>query len=73
MLGVLTLSGLVIRKFRPGLDPARGRHVPRLWRDPVLSLGLDGQPDAGLVTAMIAELVIGLAGLAALIAARKTA
>jgi hypothetical protein len=36
-----------------------------------LSIGIDGQPDGGMVTAMIAELAIGAASLAALVSARK--
>lgn len=73
MLGLLTLSGLVI----PGLMLASTLLAASMYlayaATRFLSLGLDGQPDAGLVTAMIAELVIGLASLAALIAARRTA
>ncbi|MBU2487560.1 MAG: DUF4345 domain-containing protein [Alphaproteobacteria bacterium] len=73
MLGLLTLSGLVI----PGLTLASTLLAASMFlayaATRFLSLGLDGQPDSGLVTAMIAELVIGLASLAALIAARRTA
>ncbi len=73
MLGLLTLSGLVI----PALTLASTLLAASMFlayaATRFLSLGLDGQPDSGLVTAMIAELVIGLASLAALIAARRTA
>jgi hypothetical protein len=73
MLGLLILSGLVISRFALTSTVLAGVMFLAFGATRFLSLGLDGQPDAGLVTAMIAELVIGLASLAALIAARRTA
>jgi hypothetical protein len=73
MLGLLILSGLVISRFALTSTVLAGAMFLAFGATRFLSLGLDGQPDAGLVTAMIAELVIGLASLAALIAARRTA
>jgi hypothetical protein len=73
MLGLLTLAGLVFSRFALTSTVLAGAMFLAFGATRFLSLGLDGQPDAGLVTAMIAELVIGLASLAALIAARRTA
>ena len=73
MLGVLTLAGLVFTRFALASTLLAAAMFMAFGATRLLSLGLDGQPDAGLVTAMIAELVIGLSGLAALIVARKTA
>jgi hypothetical protein len=71
MLGVLTLAGLVFARFALASTLLAAAMFLAFGATRLLSLGLDGQPDAGLVTAMIAELIIGAAGLAALIAARK--
>lgn len=73
VLGLLTLAGLVFTRFALASTLLAAAMFMAYGATRLLSLGLDGQPDAGLVTVMIAELVIGLAGLAALIAARKTA
>ena len=73
MLGVLTLAGLAFARLALASTLLAAAMYLAYGASRLLSLGLDGQPDAGLVTAMIAELVIGFAGLAALIAARKTA
>jgi len=73
MLGVLTLAGLAFARFALASTLLAAAMYLAYGASRLLSLGLDGHPDAGLVTAMIAELVIGLASLAALIAARKTA
>mgnify|MGYP000241714693 CR=1 FL=1 len=72
MLGLLILSGLVISRFALASTVLAGAMFVAYGATRFLSLGLDGQPDAGLVTAMIAELVIGFASVAALIAARRT-
>lgn len=73
MLGLLTLAGLVFARFALASTLLAAAMFLAYGASRLLSLGLDGQPDAGLVAAMIAELVIGLAALAALIAARKPA
>lgn len=73
MLGFLTLSGLVVSSLTPTSTLLAAAMFLAYGAGRFLSLGLDGQPDSGLVAAMIAELVIGLASLAALIAARRTA
>lgn len=73
MLGLLTLSGLVVSSLTPASTLLAAAMFLAYGSSRFLSLGIDGQPDAGLVVAMIAELVIGLAGLAALIAARRAA
>jgi hypothetical protein len=73
MLGVLTLSGLAFARLALASTLLAAAMFTAYGATRLLSLGLDGQPDAGMVTAMIAELVIGLSGLAALIAARKPA
>ncbi|MEM5493871.1 DUF4345 domain-containing protein [Hoeflea sp. AS16] len=73
MLGVLVLAGLAFTRFALASTLLAAAMFMTYGATRLLSIGLDGQPDAGLSTAMIAELVIGLAGLAALIAARKTA
>jgi hypothetical protein len=73
MLGVLTLSGLAFARFTLASTLLAAAMFMAYGATRLLSLGLDGAPDAGMVTAMIAELVIGLSGLAALIAARKPA
>jgi len=73
MLGLLTLAGLVFARFSLASTLLAAAMFLAYGATRLLSLGLDGQPDGGLVTAMIAELVIGAAGLAALIAARKAA
>ena len=73
MLGVLTLSGLAFARFALASTLLAAAMFTAYGATRLLSLGLDGQTDAGMVTAMIAELVIGLSGLAALIAARKPA
>ncbi|MCY0094310.1 DUF4345 domain-containing protein [Hoeflea ulvae] len=73
MLGLLTLSGLVFARFALASTLLAAAMFLAFGATRLLSLGIDGQPDGGLVTAMIAELVIGTAGLAALIAARKPA
>lgn len=73
MLGLLILSGLVIPRFALASTLLAAAMFLAFGATRFLSIGLDGQPDAGLVTAMIAELIIGAASLAALIAARRTA
>lgn len=73
MLGLLTLAGLFMPRFTLASTLLAAAMFLAYGATRLLSLGLDGAPDAGLVTAMIAELVIGTAGLAALFAARKTA
>ena len=73
MLGFLILSGLVIPRFALTSTLLAAAMFLAFGATRFLSIGLDGQPDAGLVTAMIAELIIGAASLAALIAARRTA
>lgn len=73
MLGLLILSGLMISSLTLASTLLAAAMFLAYGATRFLSLGLDGQPDSGLVTAMIAELVIGLASLAALIAARRTA
>lgn len=71
MLGFLTLAGLAFSRFALASTLLAAAMFLAYGSTRLLSLGLDGQPDAGLVSAMIAELVIGGAGLAALMAARK--
>ena len=73
MLGLLILSGLMISSLTLASTLLAAAMFLAYGASRFLSLGLDGQPDAGLVTAMMAEIVIGLASLAALIAARKPA
>ena len=73
MLGLLTLAGLVFSRFALASTLLAAAMFLAYGATRLLSLGLDGLPDAGLVTAMIVELVIGAAGLVALMAARKTA
>ncbi|WP_340159964.1 DUF4345 domain-containing protein [uncultured Hoeflea sp.] len=73
MLGLLTLAGLVFSRFALASTLLAAAMFMAYGASRLVSLGLDGQPDTGLVTAMIAELVIGLAGLAALITQRKPA
>lgn len=73
MLGLLILSGLVIPRFALASTLLAAAMFLAFGATRFLSIGLDGQPDSGLVAAMIAELVIGFASLAALIAARKAA
>lgn len=73
MLGFLILAGLVLTRFHYASTLLAATMFLAYGAARFLSIGLDGQPDGGLVTAMIAELVIGAAGLAALITARKTA
>ncbi|MCZ4288192.1 DUF4345 family protein [Hoeflea alexandrii] len=73
MLGLLILSGLMISSLTLASTLLAAAMFLAYGATRFLSLGLDGQPDSGLVAAMIAELVIGLASLAALIAARRTA
>ena len=73
MLGLLILAGLVFARFALASTLLAAAMFLAYGATRLLSLGLDGQPDGGLVTAMIAELVIGAASLAALIAARKPA
>lgn len=71
MLGLLILAGLVFARLALVSTLLAAAMFLAYGATRLASLGLDGQPDAGLVTAMIAELVIGGAGLAALMAARK--
>jgi len=73
MLGLLTLAGLVFSRFALASTLLAAAMFMAYGASRLVSLGLDGQPETGLVTAMIAELVIGLAGLAALITQRKPA
>jgi len=73
MLGLLTLAGLVVTRFALASTLLAAAMYLAFGATRLASLGLDGQPDAGLVTAMTAELVIGAAALAALVAARRTA
>lgn len=73
MLGLLILSGLMISSLTLASTLLAAAMFLAYGATRFLSLGLDGHPDSGLVTAMIAELVIGLASLTALIAARRTA
>ena len=73
MLGLLTLAGLVFSRFALASTLLAAAMFMAYGASRLVSLGLDGQPDTGLVTAMIAELVIGLAGVAALITQRKPA
>ncbi|WP_290771633.1 DUF4345 domain-containing protein [Hoeflea sp.] len=73
MLGLLTLAGLVFSRFALASTLLAAAMFMAYGASRLVSLGLDGQPDTGLVTAMIAELMIGLAGLAALITQRKPA
>ena len=73
MLGLLILSGLMISSLTLAWTLLAAAMFLAYGASRFLSLGLDGQPDAGLVTAMMAEIVIGLASLAALIAARRPA
>lgn len=73
MLGILTLAGLVFVRFAVASTLLAAAMFLAYGAARFLSIGIDGQPDAGMVTAMIAELVIGAASLAALIAARKPA
>jgi hypothetical protein len=73
MLGLLTLSGLVVASLTPASTLLAAAMFLAYGASRFLSLGLDGRPDSGLVAAMVAELVIGFAALAALIAARRTA
>jgi len=73
MLGLLTLAGLVFSCFALASTLLAAAMFMAYGASRLVSLGLDGQPETGLVTAMIAELVIGLAGLAALITQRKPA
>lgn len=71
VLGLLILSGLVFARFRLASTLLATAMFFAYGATRLVSLGIDGQPDGGLITAMIAELVIGGAGVAALIAARK--
>ncbi|WP_299867925.1 DUF4345 domain-containing protein [uncultured Hoeflea sp.] len=71
VLGLLILSGLVFARFRLASTLLATAMFFAYGATRLASLGIDGQPDGGLITAMIAELVIGGAGVAALIAARK--
>ena len=73
MLGLLTLAGLFMPRFTLASTLLAAAMFLAYGATRLLSFGLDGTPDAGLVTAMIAELAIGAAGLAALFAAQKTA
>ncbi|MEM5473578.1 DUF4345 domain-containing protein [Hoeflea sp. AS60] len=71
MLGLLTLAGLVFARFAMASTLLAATMFLAYGATRFLSVGLDGQPDGGLVTVMIAELVIGAASLAALISARR--
>lgn len=73
VLGLLTLAGLVFSRLAMASSLLAATMFLAYGATRLLSLGLDGQPDAGLVTAMIAELVIGAACLAGLLAARRAA
>lgn len=71
VLGLLILAGLVFSRFRLASTLLATAMFFAYGAARLVSLGIDGQPDGGLIAAMIAELVIGGAGVAALIAARK--
>lgn len=71
VLGLLILSGVVISRFRLASTLLATAVFVAYGATRLASLALDGQPDGGLVAAMIVELAIGGAGLAALIVARK--
>ena len=70
-IGLLILAGLVFASLRLASTLLASAVFLAYGATRLLSLGVDGQPDSGLVTAMIAELVIGAMGLAALVAARQ--
>ncbi|WP_394690140.1 DUF4345 domain-containing protein [Hoeflea sp.] len=72
MLGLLTLAGLVFARFAVASTLLAAAMFLAYGAARALSIGIDGQPDGGMVTAMIAELVIGAASLAALVSVRKT-
>lgn len=72
MLGLLTLAGLVFVRFATASTLLAAAMFLAYGAARALSIGIDGQPDGGMVTAMIAELVIGAASLAALVSVRKT-
>lgn len=72
MLGILTLAGLVFVRFATASTLLAAAMFLAYGAARALSIGIDGQPDGGMVTAMIAELVIGAASLAALVSVRKT-
>ena len=73
MLGVLTLLGLWFTRLTFASTLLAATMYLAYGASRLLSLGLDGQPDNGLVFAMLAELVLGAASLAALVAARRAA
>lgn len=73
MLGILTLAGLVFVRFAVASTLLVAAMFLAYGAARAMSIGIDGQPDGGMVTAMIAEIAIGAAGLAALISARKAA
>jgi hypothetical protein len=73
MLGILTLAGLVFARFATASTLLAAAMFLAYGAARALSIGIDGQPDGGMVTAMIAELAIGAASLAALVSARKIA
>jgi hypothetical protein len=71
MLGILTLAGLVFARVATASTLLAAAMFLAYGAARALSIGIDGQPDGGMVTAMIAELAIGAATLAALVSARK--
>lgn len=72
MLGALVLAGLAFARFRFASTFMAAAMFLAYGVTRLASIGLDGQPDSGLVTAMIAEMIIGAASFAALVQMRKT-
>ncbi|WP_420408796.1 DUF4345 domain-containing protein [Hoeflea sp.] len=73
MLGLLILGGLALPRFATASTLLAAAMFLAYGAARLTSIGIDGQPSTGMVTAMAAELFIGAASLFALIAARKSA